>query len=208
MSSTASATQNQANPAALSIESSSLNVEASIIPLSLPPQGSFNTFDDLFAHTQQHAKQALYAFIIGHSEKRKGRTIRVLNCQRGGCKKGAFLRSTVNSQHRKREGNTTKTGCLFSVKVKERADGSWDLLYREDPKYSAYNHSPAERASAFHAHRQLTSTHLDIVASHQLARVPPKSTVIALRQLDPSLEIIPRDIYNINAEVENHFLKL
>jgi hypothetical protein len=43
-----------------------------IVPLSLPPETSFNPFESLYTAAQKHVKLAGYAFVIGKSEKRKG----------------------------------------------------------------------------------------------------------------------------------------
>jgi hypothetical protein len=103
-----------------SAEASSIAVQ----PLSLPPEGEFDSYEAVYAFAQAHAKSALYAFVVGKADRRKGRVLRYLNCQREGCAQTAEYRSGVENQHRKRKRNTAKTGCLFSIKVRERTDGT------------------------------------------------------------------------------------
>ena len=59
------------------------SIPASIIPLSLPPEGVFHSFDQLLDTCQQHARLAGYAFITAKSEKRNGRVIKTLICKKG-----------------------------------------------------------------------------------------------------------------------------
>lgn len=48
----------------------------------------------------------------------------------------------------------------------------------------------------------MTDLQLEVVKANRLARIPPICTVVALRQQDPTLKVIPRDIYNINAQLD------
>jgi hypothetical protein len=50
------------------------SIPASITPLSLPPEGIFESFDQLLNACQQHARLAGYAFTTAKSEKRDGTT--------------------------------------------------------------------------------------------------------------------------------------
>jgi len=192
MSSAASATESLPSPEATCIPA----------PLSLPPERDFDSYEELLQFAQAHAKSALYALVIGKSERRKGRMIRILVCQRGGhSSKKSTYRPGISEDLRSRNRSTLKTGCLFSIKARERKTGTWSLSYRENEGFSTHNHPAAETSSAFASHRQLTDSQLQIVHANHLARIAPIRTVIALRQQDSTLEIIPRDIYNINAEL-------
>jgi len=172
-----------------------------IPPLSLPPEAVFDSYEKLFKAIQQHAKEALYAFIISKSDRRKGRIIRIISCQRGGASVQTASYRSGRSQLSTRKGNTTKTGCLFSIKARERIDGTWTISYREEEKYQSHNHPPAEHYSAFSTHRQLNSKQLEIVQTHQSLGVVASRTIVALQKLDPTLTIVCRDIYNINARI-------
>jgi hypothetical protein len=67
------------------------SIPASITPLSLPSEGIFDSFDQLYNACQQHARLAGYAFTTAKSEKRDRRVIKTLICKRGG-----RHRSTIN----------------------------------------------------------------------------------------------------------------
>jgi len=189
-----------------SAASATINLPSSeapcILPLSLPPKRDFNSYEELLQFAQSHAKSALYAFVIGKSERRKGRIIRILVCQRKGhSSTKSTYRPKVSNNLRLRNRTTLKTSCLFSIKAWECAISTWSLSYRENEKFSTHNHPATETSSAFASHQQLTNLQLQIVHANRLARIAPIHTIITLRQQDSTLEIIPWDIYNINAKL-------
>ena len=51
----------------------SLHIATNIEPLSLPPEGVFQSFDALFLSLQEHGILAGCAYIIKKSERRDGR---------------------------------------------------------------------------------------------------------------------------------------
>jgi hypothetical protein len=87
---------------------------ANIEPLSLSPESTFDSFDQLLCDAQTYAKSAGYAFTTGKSELCKGRRVRYLNCKRAGQE-----RRRVNEEHRIRERFIYKCGCRFFIKVRE-----------------------------------------------------------------------------------------
>jgi len=134
------------------------SLEAScILPLSLPPERDFDSYEELLQFAQSHTKSALYAFVIGKSERRKGRIIRILVCQCGGhSSTKSTYRPGVSNDLWLRNWTILKTGCLFSIKARECAIGTWLLSYHENEEFSTHNYPAAETSSAFASHWQLT----------------------------------------------------
>jgi hypothetical protein len=95
----------------------------SITLLSLPPEGSFDSFELLLTACQRHAKAAGYAFATYKSEKRKGRAFKTLICKRGG-----IHRTKINEDYRIHNGGTFKHNCPVSIRAREQKDGTWTLL--------------------------------------------------------------------------------
>jgi hypothetical protein len=172
----------------------SLTSSTQITPLSLPPEGIFDSFELLYAACQRHAKAAGYAFVTAKSEKRGGRVIKTLACKRGG-----IHQPKVNEDHRIRNKSTFKTNCQASLKAREGRDGSWALQHRES-SYCVHNHEPGD-PSAFHQHRQLSKEQLSTVSSHYSNGIAPSRTVAILQQQDPTLNLHHRDVYNIAAVI-------
>jgi hypothetical protein len=96
-----------------------------IAPLSLLPEGLFDSFDLLYASAQAHAKSAGYAFVIGKNEKRKGCYLKVLCCKRGRKQQPRIS----NEDYCLRHCLLTCNECLIFIKARERPNGSWDLCY-------------------------------------------------------------------------------
>jgi FAR1 DNA-binding domain len=182
------------------ISNSPTSILASITPLSLPSEGIFASFNQLYDTCQRHARLAGYAFAISKSEKREGRVIKILLCKRGGTHQ-----SRVNEDYRIRNKSTFKSNCQASIKARERLDGSWTLQWRES-QYCTHNHEPGD-PSAFPEHRRLSRQQLLTVNSHYITGIPPSRTVAVLRQEDPTITIHHRDIYNITAAISRSKLQ-
>lgn len=170
------------------------SILASITPLSLPPEGIFESFDQLFDTCQQHARLAGYAFTTAKSEKRYGKVIKTLICKRGGKHK-----PSIDEDYRIRNRGSFKSNCQASIKARETQDGSWTLKWRE-PQYCTHNHEPGD-PSAFPEHRRLSQQQILTVNSHYSTGITASRTVAILRQDDPTTAIHKRDIHNIRASI-------
>jgi hypothetical protein len=160
--------------------------------LSLPPEASYASYDDLLAAAQEHAKRAGYAFTGGRSCKRKGGYIRKELI----CDKGGKFTPTINEDYRKRQRMSKKTQCPCSVYARERPDGTWNLLHRKETTNATHNHGPFHDPSACHQHRTLSPAQIELVHAHHDAGIGPKHTVAVLLG-QPEMHIVKRDIYNI-----------
>jgi hypothetical protein len=168
------------------------SIPASITLLSLPPEGIFETFDQLLDACQQHARLAGYAFTTAKSEKRHGKVIKTLICKRGGKHK-----PSIDEDYRIRNKGSFKSNCQASIKARETQDGSWTLKWRES-QYCTHNHEAGD-PSAFPEHRQLSQHQRLTVNSHYNTGITASRTVAILRQDDPTIAIHKRDIHNIRA---------
>ena len=165
---------------------------AEIEALSLPSEGVFRSFQTLFDSVQAHRKLAGYALIVKKSERRKGKWLKVLNCKRGGKE-----RLMVDQEYRKRKRFTFKCECPFSIKVRERGDGSWDIQHRGGA-FDTHNHEPA-LPGTFIEHRRLTDDQTATIATHFVTNISASRSATILRTTNPDLQISNRDIYNVTA---------
>jgi len=159
------------------------------------PEGVFDSFDALFGSVQEQGRLAGCAYVIGKSDIKKGRRVKVITCKRSGKERPRIN----NEEYRQRNRFTFKCQCPFSVKARERSDGSWTLQHR-GPEFSTHNHDPAP-IGTFPEHRRLNAAQIQVVQSHYTAGIPASRTVAVLRQDDPQLHLYHRDIYNITAEL-------
>ncbi|KAI1006757.1 hypothetical protein K3495_g1460 [Podosphaera aphanis] len=138
-----------------------------ITTLSTPPAG--------------HAKAAGYAIAIASSSKRKGRTIKILIC-----KKGGSYHSEVDEPCRKRQRPTWKTNCPFGFKAWERTDGTWDICFLQvedgsiDTESISHKHEPAE-PSSFPEHRRLNEDVMAMILNNFSMFIPASRTVATLK---------------------------
>jgi hypothetical protein len=166
-----------------------------IEPLSLPPEGVFQSFDALFSSLQEYGILAGCAYITKKSERREGRWIKTIACKRSGKERPRI----DNEEYRQRHRYTFKCECPFSVKARERCDNTWTLQHRGH-EYCTHNHDPAP-AGTFPEHRRLNAAQVQVVQSHYTAGISASRTVAVLRQDDPQLHVHHRDIYNLTAEL-------
>jgi hypothetical protein len=91
-----------------------------VIPLSLPPEDDFETFEDLQVAVQQHCKLAGWSTTQGKgSERRQGRYIKYLICKHF----GDIDKRYVKEEDRKKAGRATKRlGCPVRLKIRELAN--------------------------------------------------------------------------------------
>ena len=167
--------------------------------LSLPPEARFESFEALkwAAQAQAHALAASYAFVTGKGDTRNGRRIKHLDCKRAGNYRG---KGAPTHEDRVRDRKSVKSGCQFSIKARERADGLWDLTYRSGPRYCQHNHPPADRGT-FAVDRRLSDAQRKTLITNFQAGVAARQTAATLRQEDPNLRISHRDLYNITAKI-------
>lgn len=173
-----------------------------VLPLSLPAEGDFNTFEELQQHAQDYCKLAGWAITQGKgSEKRQGRHIKFLICKHF----GEIDKRFVKDEDRKKTGRVTKrTGCSVKLKVRELASGVWALRHMEGK--TEHNHEFND-ASLYHEHRQLTPAQQALVHANRISGIPASRTKSALEKTDPNLMLISRDIYNKTAQMERELLQ-
>jgi hypothetical protein len=164
--------------------------------LSLPPEGVFDSFEALESVCQAHAKSAGYAFTTHKSERRKGRWIKTLICKRGREYRSHNKEFDEDSRLRARE--TFKIKCPVIINAKEKVNGSWHLTHRKE--HSTHNHEPSG-VGAFPEHRRLNQDQKDTIKTHYTAGITTNHTATVLRDTDPSVTILKRDIYNITASI-------
>ena len=167
---------------------------ADILSLSLPPERSYRSFEELYTAAQAHAKLAGYAFVTSKSKSRKGRKLKFLHCKRA----GTYRTSITDEDHRTRNRISVKNKCPVLIKARERPNGSWDLCHRAGGEAQDHNHCSGEPA-AFPEHRRLNQQQAGIVASHYSAGISASRTVTVLQNQAPLQPLHHRDVYNINA---------
>jgi hypothetical protein len=97
-----------------------------IEPLSLPPEGDFDTLEDLLDTAQTHARLAGYAVVEGPKGQKNtskgGRWTKFLICRHS---KRHEDRRGIDQENKLRPNRgSKKTNCPMRMKIQERPDGS------------------------------------------------------------------------------------
>ncbi|EXU94820.1 MULE transposase domain protein [Metarhizium robertsii] len=159
--------------------------------------------DCLPPEDEYSSREALgYAFVTGWPRKTpNGRQQVVFNCDRGAGRTPDAL--TV----RQRRTTTKRTGCQFSVLVKEGLDkASWKLTHRPGSEYAIHNHEPSTQRSAHPVHRKPSPADMSTVHNLGNEAVAPKEIKSYLRNHSETLAT-QQDIYNCMAQGKRDLAK-
>jgi hypothetical protein len=116
------------------------------------------------------------------------------------CSKGKDYRSRkdpdIYTSRQYKNTSTAKTGYLFTV-VARKVDSSWQTTTLK----ADYNHSPAAAKSAYIQYRiaSITLEQQSKVKEINSQCYSPNQILNSLRHDDPSIALIPKDIYNLLA---------
>jgi len=116
----------------------------------LPPEGTYESREALFAAVNAWAKPRGYAFLSGKSTKTPSGRVKVtVACDRN-------KQPPNTSVKRKRRTSSRATGCKFSLLAKESLNKkTWVLAHRPGQEYAQHNHPPSEHPSGHPIHRKL-----------------------------------------------------
>jgi FAR1 DNA-binding domain len=178
-----------------------------IVPLSLPPEGTFESWEAAKEAANRHAGLAGYAVVEGRGGRRdpdkKFRWKRFLICKHGDSH--CHDKIPLNEEQRKRKNRMSKkTSCQVKLKVQERPDGSWTLHHMEG--HMTHNHDFNDITS-YHEHRKLTEGQVLVVDADYTAGIQPNRIKRSLKAANPGIHVITRDIYNHVARLKRDSLK-
>ncbi|KAJ3454446.1 hypothetical protein MRS44_018340 [Fusarium solani] len=166
----------------------------------LPPEGNYNSREELHTAINAWAAPRGYAFTSWRSSKTSNQRIGVIF----GCDRGGYARPSKNPQ---RQTVSRRTGCLFSVMAKESRCGTiWSLRHRSGADFKQHNHEPSFSQVAHPIHRQLSSLDQSTVQQLSSAGVAPKGIMSYLRMNSDTIAT-QQDIYNCIAQGKRNLAK-
>jgi hypothetical protein len=150
-----------------------------------PREQFFESREQLLTFVRQHAIQ--HSYIVTIQRSTANRQV-ILGCDRGGKYRD---RNSASDREKRRFTTTRRINCPFRLYGKRILDGRWELKV----SCSNHNHDPDNLIGHPQA-RQLTSAQL-----HDLRRLTevgtrPRDIMTLLREQEPSIPLISRDIYN------------
>ncbi|KAN0071684.1 hypothetical protein V8E54_010280 [Elaphomyces granulatus] len=178
-----------------------------ITPLSLPPEGEWESLEMLMSAAQAHARLAGYAVVQGPGgekrAKKGGRWTKYLICKHTGNYDGRGLKEECRQRPNRK---SKKTQCPMRMKIQERPGGSWSLRRMDGSAaktpvdYCSHNHGIND-IKAYHEHRGLSEEQVHVIRASKAAGVPVNQIKASLTAADPGLEVSSRDIYNWTARI-------
>ncbi len=140
-----------------------------------------------------------WALTSFRTEKKKGEVVRVfLHCDRGGT-----YRSRVNEDFRRRGTTSRQVGCPFdAVLCHFVAFGGWKLRIRN----ADHNHGPAPPIMHPLLRKVAMKEHNDEIRAETRTRLQSTKIMRRLKEQDPDIPILTRDILNDRQHQRNEFL--
>lgn len=114
------------------------------------------------------------------------------------CDRGGLYRDRVNApEGAKRQKTSTRLiGCPFLLYASLIAKANqWKLLV----KHPGHNHNPDNNMIAHPEARKLSDHQRTIIRDLSLVGTSPRQIIRVLKQQDPNILVVPRDIYNVRA---------
>ncbi|XP_077248823.1 uncharacterized protein LOC143888331 isoform X2 [Tasmannia lanceolata] len=148
-----------------------------------PPKRHFPSREALLEHVRSFSKTQGYIATIHNS--RKDFNV-ILGCDRGG----------------RRGTSSYLLGCPFEIEGRRMPDCSWVLKVHN----GEHNHEASEDISAHPYSRRFSDEEILKVREMTNAGIRPRQILAALKNDNPYLLAIPRDVYNLKAKIRKECL--
>ena len=150
-----------------------------------PKEEIFNSREELLISVRRHAIR--HGYIITIHRSTANRQV-ILGCDRGGQHRN---RLTAPDGTKQRFTTTRRINCPFKLYGKRLPDNRWDLQIR----CPTHNHE-ADDLMGHPQARQLTNDQLQDFSQMVEIGTQPRDILALLREKEPSIPLISRDIYN------------
>src|SRR5687768_8253262 len=167
----------------------------------LPPEGEYQTRDELYTAINAWAAPRNYAFITGKSKKTtSGRQIVYYCCDRS----GTYSPRTTT---RVRDTATRRTGCQFSIVAKQSYNHAlWQVTHRQGAQFSQHNHEPSLGAISHSSLRKLSAENRSTIQKLTNTGLKPKEIRTFIRE-NTDATATQQDVYNAIAQSKRDVLK-
>ncbi|XP_077231283.1 uncharacterized protein LOC143864261 isoform X2 [Tasmannia lanceolata] len=161
-----------------------------------PPMRRFQSREELLEYARNFGKAQGYMITIKRSEKDKRVT---LGCDRGGVRRS---RKSSSTNHRRRKIGSRLINCPFKMEGRKKIDGSWMLKI----KNGEHNHDALEDMSCHPFNRRFSEEEVLHIKEMTAAGVQPREMLTTLKQTNPNLSAVSRDVYNIKKKIRQENL--
>jgi hypothetical protein len=172
--------------------------------MSAPPSdGSYASLEAVQKAVLKYCTSVGYAVVIGRSKK----TVQGLKKVLFVCDRAGKPPSRVTPESRKRKTSSRKCDCRFGFFAIEQRS-QWIIRYRPDARHLEHNHGPSESPSLHPAARKLDGKMVAQVKQLKDNGVGVNETLQIMRNDNPAVHLLPRDIYNARAAINRNPAKV
>lgn len=160
--------------------------------LAPPPEAVYPNVATAFTTIQAHAKGCGYALF--QRDKRANKVIYM--CDRAGKYDPKGKDPNTHSSKQRKATGSKKCGCLMKVVIRlDKVSSTWSVEVLEP----AHNHPPSAAVTAHPAHRiaAISADTYTAISTLSRAGLSPGQILTTLRESDPDIPLIPKDIANL-----------
>lgn len=160
-------------------------------------QSSSNTFrsrEELLEHVRNISMTLGYVVSINMSKKDKIIGI--------GCDRGGTYRCRKPNAIRQKKSKSRLINCPFRVVGKRNDDGLWIMKVEN----GEHNHEPSKDLIDHPFARRCSEEEVLRIKEMTFAGIQPREILATLKQSNPNLKLLLRDLYNIKAKIRREYL--
>ncbi|KAM0987652.1 hypothetical protein EV2_012136 [Malus domestica] len=151
----------------------------------------FESREDLIGEVRKIALMQGFATVIRRS---KTNTYVAIGCDRG----GYYRASKTSLDERKKNSGSRLINCPFEIKGrKKKCEEFWKL----EIKSLLHNHELSNDMCGHPSCRQFSQEEILRIKEMSKAGIPPRQILSLLRQGNPHLQVVSRNIYNLRAKI-------
>ncbi|KAM5558533.1 protein FAR1-RELATED SEQUENCE 5-like [Rosa sericea] len=156
----------------------------------------FENREDLVAAVRKIGLVQGYVLVIKRSKTNR---YVVIGCDRGGC-----YRTAVAAENKKNNSSSRLINCPFKILGKRTAEGLWKAVIDRDSLL--HNHEPSTDMAGHPYCRRFTEEEALQVKQMSRAGIKPRQILSSLRQNNPELLAVSRNIYSKTAQFRRESL--
>nr|XP_011457306.1 PREDICTED: protein FAR-RED ELONGATED HYPOCOTYL 3-like [Fragaria vesca subsp. vesca] len=159
----------------------------------------FETREDLLSVVRKIGKSQGYAMVIKRSKRSKGGDRRYVLI---GCDRGGSYRTSLHLRRRKKNSASRLIDCPFKIVGRSTAEGLWKVEIIS----LFHNHDPSIDMAGHPYSRRFTKEEAIQVEQMSKAGIKPRQILFSLRQNNPDLLAVSRNIYSKTAQFRKESL--
>ncbi|KAL6550055.1 hypothetical protein OROMI_020543 [Orobanche minor] len=156
---------------------------------------SFQSREDLLSVVRKIGVEQGYVMVIKRSRHDKNV---VIGCDRG----GAYRETRIPQENRKNRSSSRLINCPFEIVGRRKPEGVWKV----EIKTLSHNHVPSNDMSGHPYCRRFSEEEVEQIKQMHKAGIAPRQILSSLRQSNPHLLAVSRNIYSMTSSFKKEML--